>query len=148
MAKRTKSKNNRDTATKARRIIQRTNPAGLYPPNGYTHVVEATGGRTVYISGQVPMDAKGNVVGAGDFRAQVTQVFENLKTALAAASANFGDVVKTNYYVLDMSNIAVLREIRAKYLGSAVPASTLVEIKKLANDAFLVEIEVVAVCAK
>jgi len=57
-------------------------------------------------------------------------------------------VVKTNYYVLDMSNIAVLREIRAKYLGSAVPASTLVEIKKLANDAFLVEIEVVAVCAK
>jgi reactive intermediate/imine deaminase len=130
------------------RIIQRTNPAGLYPPNGYTHVVEATGGRTVYISGQVPMDAKGNVVGAGDFRAQATQVFENLKTALAAAKAGFGDVVKTNYYVLDMSNIAVLREVRAKYLAGAPPASTLVEVKKLANDAFLVEIEVVAVCAK
>lgn len=135
-------------AAKASRIIRRTNPAGLYLPNGYTHVVEATGGRTVYISGQVPMDAKGNVVGAGDFRAQVTQVFENLKTALAAAHAGFTDVVKSNYYVLDMSNIAVLREVRAKYWGSEAPASTLVEVKKLANDAFLVEIEVVAVCAK
>jgi len=142
------SKSKLSAKAKSNVTIKRTNPAGLYPPNGYTHVVEATGGRTVYISGQVPMDAKGNVVGAGDFRAQVTQVFENLKTALAAAGANFGDVVKTNYYVLDMSNIAVLREVRAKYLGSAAPASTLVEIKKLANDAFLVEIEVVAVCAK
>lgn len=142
ITRKTKTRTNADAA------IRRVNPAGLYPPNGYTHVVEATGGRTVYISGQVPMDAKGNVVGAGDFRAQVTQVFENLKAALAAAGAGFGDVVKTNYYVLDMSNIAVLREVRAKYLGAAPPASTLVEVKKLANDAFLVEIEVVAVCAK
>lgn len=142
ITRKTKTRTNADAA------IRRVNPAGLYPPNGYTHVVEATGGRTVYISGQVPMDAKGNVFGAGDFRAQVTQVFENLKAALAAAGAGFGDVVKTNYYVLDMSNIAVLREVRAKYLGAAPPASTLVEVKKLANDAFLVEIEVVAVCAK
>src|SRR5579863_10285527 len=74
---------NKKAAGKASAPIRRLNPAGLYPPNGYTHVVEATGGRTVYISGQVPMDANGNVVGAGDFRAQVTQVFENLKTALA-----------------------------------------------------------------
>lgn len=87
-------------------------------------------------------------VGAGDFRAQVTQVFENLQTALAAAKAGFGDVVKANYYVLDMSNIAVLREVRANYLSANPPASTLVEVKRLANDAFLVEIEVVAVCAK
>ena len=145
-----KSKATRGGAStaKASAMIRRANPAGLYPPNGYTHVVEATGGRTVYISGQVPMDAKGNVVGAGDFRAQATQVFENLKTALTAAGAGFGDVVKSNYYVLDMTNIGVLREVRAKYVGAAPPASTLVEVKRLANDAFLVEIEVVAVCAK
>lgn len=134
--------------TKDGTAIRRVNPAGLYPPNGYAHVVEATRARTVYISGQVPMDAKGNVVGAGDFRAQVTQVFENLKTALAAADATFGDVVKANYYVLDMSNIAVLREVRATYWGTAAPASTLVEVKKLANEAFLIEIEVIAVCAR
>jgi reactive intermediate/imine deaminase len=136
------------TVSKSSAAIRRVNPPGLYPPNGYTHVVEATGGRTLYISGQVPMDPKGNVVGSGNFRAQTTQVFENLKRALAAAGAGFGDVVKSNYYVLDMSNIGILREVRAQYVGAAPPASTLVEVKRLANDAFLVEIEVVAVCAK
>ena len=90
----------------------------------------------------------GNVVGVGDFRAQAVQVFENLQLALAAAGAGFGDVVKANYYVLDMSNITVLREVRRGYLGSASPASTLVEVRKLAREEFLVEIEMIAVCAK
>jgi enamine deaminase RidA (YjgF/YER057c/UK114 family) len=133
---------------KANKAIRRTNPAALYAPNGYTHVVEATGRRSIYLSGQTPVDRDGNVVGAGDFRAQAVQVFENLKIALAAAGAGFGDVVKANYYVLDMSNIAVLREVRRGYLGSAAPASTLVEVRKLAREEFLVEIEMVAVCAK
>jgi len=128
--------------------IRRVNPAALYPPNGYTHVVEATGRRTIYISGQVPSDKDGNVVGVGDFRAQVVQVFQNLKVALTAAGAGFGDVVKANYYVLDMSNITVLREVRRGHLGSAAPASTLVEVRRLAREDFLVEIEMIAVCAK
>ena len=128
--------------------IRRVNPAALYPPNGYTHVVEATGGRTIYISGQVPSDKNGNVVGVGEFRAQAVQVFENLKAALAAAEAGFGDVVKANYYVLDMSNITVLREVRSGYLGSAAPASTLVEVRRLAREEFLVEIEMIAVSAR
>jgi enamine deaminase RidA (YjgF/YER057c/UK114 family) len=128
--------------------IRRTNPPALYEPNGYTHVVEATGRRSIYLSGQTSVDKGGNVVGAGDFRAQAVQVFENLRVALAAAGAGFGDVVKANYYVLDMSNIAVLREVRRGYLGSAAPASTLVEVRKLAREEFLVEIEMIADCAK
>jgi enamine deaminase RidA (YjgF/YER057c/UK114 family) len=127
--------------------IRRTNPAALYAPNGYTHVVEATGGRSIYLSGQTPVDKQGNVIGLGDFRAQAVQVFENLKIALAAAGAGFGDVAKANYYVLDTANIAVLREVRRGYLGSAAPASTLVEVRKLAREEFLVEIEMIAVCA-
>jgi enamine deaminase RidA (YjgF/YER057c/UK114 family) len=133
---------------KSNRHICRTNPSVLYEPNGYTHVVEATGRRSIYLSGQTPVDKQGNVVGVGDFRAQAVQVFENLKLALAAAGAGFGDVVKANYYVLDMSNITVLREVRRGYLGSAAPASTLVEVRKLAREEFLVEIEMIAVCAK
>src|SRR5688572_987740 len=58
------------------------NPKMLAKPPGYTHVVEVTGGRTVYIAGQIALDSAGNVVGRGDFRAQTEQVFENLKTAL------------------------------------------------------------------
>jgi reactive intermediate/imine deaminase len=138
----------RSAKLESNRGVRRVNPPALYEPNGYSHVVEATGGRTVYVSGQVPMDAQGKVVGAGDFRAQVVQVFENLKAALAAARAGFGDVVKANYYVLDMTNIAILREVRRGYWGSAAPASTLVEVRRLARDEFLIEIEVVAVCAK
>jgi enamine deaminase RidA (YjgF/YER057c/UK114 family) len=133
---------------KSKTHIRRTNPAALYEPNGYTHVVEATGRRSIYLSGQTPVDKQGNVIGAGDFRAQAVQVFENLKLALAAAGARFSDVVKANYYVLDMSNITVLREVRRGYLGSSAPASTLVEVRRLANDGFLVEIEMIAICAK
>ena len=93
-------------------------------------------------------DIQGNVVGPGDFRTQAEQVFENLKAALAAASLGFDNVVKLNYYVLDMANASVLREVRAGYLGSASPASTLVEVKKLARDEFMLEVEAIAVSAK
>jgi enamine deaminase RidA (YjgF/YER057c/UK114 family) len=124
------------------------NPPTLNKPNGYTHVVIATGSRTIFIAGQTATDKNGNVIGKGDFRAQATQVFENLKSALAAAGASFSDVVKLNYYVLDMGNAPVLREVRNGYLGSAFPASTLVQVGKLAQDGFMLEIEAVAVTAK
>src|SRR5205823_14473822 len=74
--------------------IKRTNPPALSKPTGYTHVVEASGGKTVYISGQIALDKDGNVVGQGDMKAQAEQVFKNLQAALAAAGATFKDVVK------------------------------------------------------
>src|SRR5262245_49289188 len=65
-------------------------------PAGYSHVVEVRGGRTLYIAGQIAVDKDGNLVGRGDFRAQVKQVFENLKARLEEAGASFKDVVKLN----------------------------------------------------
>lgn len=130
-----------------RPMIQRTNPPGLSTPTGYSHVVSATGGRTIYVAGQVAFDAKGELVGKGDLRAQTAQVFANLETALKAAGAGFDDVVKTNYYMLDASQVQVVRDIRSKYFTKALPASTLVEVRRLANPDFLIEIEVVAVVA-
>ncbi len=121
------------------------NPATLAKPAGYTHVAEVKGGRTIYVSGQVPNDKDGNVVGAGDFAAQTVQVFENLKLALSAVGATFDNVVKANMYVTDMSKIQVLREIRLRYYGANAPVSTLVEIAKLARPEFMIEIEVIAV---
>lgn len=73
-------------------------------PNGYTQVVVSTGSRTIYIAGQTAVDSHGDVVGSGDFRAQAKQAFEDVKAALAAAGVGFNDVVKLNYYVLDMAN--------------------------------------------
>ena len=70
--------------------VRYLNPSILSVPTGYSHVVEVHSGRTIYIAGQVAFDQAGNVVGKGDFAAQTTQVFENLKLALAAAGALAG----------------------------------------------------------
>src|SRR5689334_8310167 len=89
-----------------------TNPPRLATPPGYTQVVAATGGRTIYIAGQVALDQHGNLVGAADLRAQTQQVFANLQAALAAAGATFAHVVKVTIFVLDSSQIATVREVR------------------------------------
>src|SRR5881397_705518 len=129
----------------SRTNVRYVNPPALSVPTGYSHVVEVHSGRTIYIAGQVALDKSGNVVGKGNFAAQTTQVFENLKLALAAAGATFDNVVKLNTYVTDMSQVQTLRDIRAKYYGKNAPASTLVEIGKLANPDLMIEIEAVAV---
>ena len=122
-----------------------SNPPGLAPPRGYTHVVDVPAGRMVYVAGQVAFDVKGNVVSPGDVRAQTEQVFRNLKTALEAAGATFADVVKLNWYVRDASQIAVYREVREQFLGDGPrPVSTLVEVKGLVRDDLLVEVEAIA----
>jgi enamine deaminase RidA (YjgF/YER057c/UK114 family) len=107
--------------------------------------VDVPAGRTLYISGQVPLDEKGNLVGPGDSRAQTEQVFRNLKTALESSGATFADVVKLTWYVKEMSQLAAYREVREQFLGSGPrPASTLVEVKGLFRDDVLVEVEAIA----
>ena len=133
------------TAQTPRPHIKRTNPPTLSKPTGYTHVVETVGAvKTVYISGQIAFDGDGNVVGAGDMKAQAEQVFKNLETALSAAGATFADVVKMNSYTTDMSKVADVREVRARYFGANAPASTFVEVKGLVRPELMLEIEVIA----
>lgn len=123
------------------------NPFPVVPP-GYTHVVAVSAGKTIYISGQVPVNDKGETVGAGDFRAQVVQVYENLKVALAAAGATFSDVVKMNTYVVNYqpADVVIIREVRKNYLSpTQPPASTLVGVQALVNPDFRIEIEAIAV---
>jgi len=125
--------------------VKRTNPPTLSTPTGYTHVVEVSGAvKTVYIAGQIALDKDGKVVGEGDMKAQAEQVFKNLEAALATAGAKFTDVVKMNTYVTDMDKAPAVREVRARYFGNATPASTLVQVVKLARPEFLLEIEVIA----
>jgi reactive intermediate/imine deaminase len=122
------------------------NPEGLSKPTGYTHVVEAHAGRTIYISGQVSLNSMGELVGAGDFEAQCLQVFENLKTALLAAGAGFNSVVKLTFFLTDMANMPVAREVRNRYLNAEhPPASSAVEVKGLVSKDWLIEVEAIAV---
>jgi reactive intermediate/imine deaminase len=129
--------------------IRFINPTTLAKPPGYTHVVEVKSGRTIYIAGQIALDSSGNIVGRGDFRAQTEQVFANLKAALESVGADFKDVIKMNTYVTDISQLAVLREVRDKYVNAEMPpASTLVEVRRLAREELLIEIEAVAILPK
>jgi enamine deaminase RidA (YjgF/YER057c/UK114 family) len=122
------------------------NPSTHAKPPGYTHVVEVTGpGRMVFVAGQLGMDRDGNFVGGGDFAAQATQVFENLKAALAAVGGGLEHVVKITNFITDLKHLPALREVRGRYLGGPhPPASTLVQISALARPGALIEIEAIA----
>jgi enamine deaminase RidA (YjgF/YER057c/UK114 family) len=125
--------------------VQFLSPAVLPAPAGFSQVAKVTGGQTIYLSGQVPLDAAGEVVGRGDFRAQAQQVFENIDSALAAAGAKFGQVVKLTMYVTDRSYLPTLREVRDQYVNTvAPPASTLVVVQGLVREEFLLEVEAIA----
>jgi reactive intermediate/imine deaminase len=121
-------------------------PPGLPMPNGYSHVVVAPAGRIVHVSGQVPLDADGELVGAGDVAAQTSQVFENLTTALEAAGASWANVVKLGIFLRDVGAIAAVRSVRDEYVDlERPPASTLVEVSSLFRDDVLVEVDAIAV---
>ena len=101
-----------------------------------------------YISGQVSANIKGEIVHKGDFRAQTTQVYENLKTALAAVGATFSDVVKLTTFVVntDAEKIGIVREIRSQfYTTPKPPASTYVGVQGLYDKDVMIEIEAVAI---
>ncbi|MCX7311985.1 MAG: RidA family protein [Alphaproteobacteria bacterium] len=125
------------------------NPDGIAKPAGYTHVVEMTGpGRTIYIAGQLGYDSAGKRAGEiGDFTAQATQCFENLKIALASVGAGFEHVVNLNNYLTNISHLPQFRDVRNKYITGAPPASTTIEISKLARPEALLEVEAIAVVA-
>ena len=124
-------------------------PEGLAPVTAYSHVVVATPGKIVFIAGQVALDKQGKLVGKDDLKAQATQVFENLKIALAAAGATFDDVVKINWYIKSYKPdvLPTLREVRSTYFNKNAPppASTLVGVTSLAQDDYLLEVEAIAV---
>ncbi len=119
-------------------------PDGLPPANGYSHAV-AFSGRMVVVSGQVPLDAQGRLVGPDDPEAQVRQVFDNLMAALAAAGAGMEHVVKLTVYLTDLADLAVFRSVRDEYISvEKPPASSLVRVAGLVSPAFRVEIDALA----
>jgi len=122
------------------------NPAGLVKPTGYTHLVVAPDGRTVYIAGQVAFDSTGKVVGDGDFTRQAEQVFRNLRRALESVGGSMGDLVKTTTFITDIGQLPALREVRMRHLAKTQPpANTLLVVSSLARPELLIEIEGVAV---
>ncbi|MEV5098893.1 RidA family protein [Streptomyces rochei] len=120
-------------------------PEGVAPAAQYTHVVLGTG-TFVAVSGQLALDEDGKVVGEGDAEAQARQVFENLRRCLAAAGANFDDVVKLTFFVTDMAHMSAIRAARAEHIpDDRLPAASAVQVAALVRPEFLMEIEALAV---
>jgi reactive intermediate/imine deaminase len=129
--------------------LDRVNPDGVAPPaaGGYSHAVRVPIGDAtlLFISGQLPLDASGVLVGAGDMAAQARQVFENLRTILEANGARFADVVRMGTFVTDLGDLATVRGIRREYLGSDPPASTLVQVRALVHPDAMIEVDLEAI---
>ena len=119
-------------------------PASMAPPAGPGSLaVEAHG--WVYVSGQVSVNEKREIVGRGDIAAQTEQVLKNLKACLEAAGAGLNDVVELVIYMKDMADYRpAVVDARLRYFGSHRPASTVVGVTSLANPDFLIEIKAVA----
>ena len=129
------------------------NPETMAKPTaGYSQVAEVGEGKIVYIAGQVALDKSGNLVGKDDFRAQVQQVFENLKAAVEASGGDLHSVIKLNYYCaasVDPAQLPVVREVRDKYVNTAnPPTSTFVVVQRLVRPEWLIEVDAVAVVKK
>lgn len=119
-------------------------PDGLPPTNGYSHAV-AFNGPLIVVSGQVPLDADGRLIGADDPEAQIRQVFANLGAALAAAGGRMDDVVKLTVFLTDLADLEAFRRVRNEYIAAETPpASSLVQVAALVNPAFRVEVEALA----
>lgn len=121
------------------------NPEGMWRSTGYSHIVETRATRTLYLSGQVPVDEEGNLVAANDMAGQAEKIFENIGKMLASVGATFEDIVKVTYYVADVSQMQAIRDIRDKYFPNKdrMPASTAIGITLL-RPGLLLEVEVTA----
>lgn len=131
--------------------VQFINPPSVAAPHGYSHaaVIDLGNSKMVILSGQVPMDQQGNLVGAGDLGRQAEQAFQNIRNIVTAAGGTMDNIVKLGFFITDMSKLQALREARDKFINTKnPPASTLVQVSKLYRDDVLVEIEATAIIPK
>ena len=121
-------------------------PETMPTSGGYAQLAIVSGGRIVFVAGQVALDRSGNLVGKDDFKVQIQQVFENLKFALEAAGGGLNNLIKLNSYFLDLSYLPEFREVRNRYVNvKSPPASTAIQVPRLFRPEFLIEVEAVAV---
>ncbi len=110
----------------------------------YSHAVASRRPKMIFIAGQLAGDKDGNVVGKGDMRAQMRQVGENIKAALALAGATLDDIVQTSTFVTDWDKFRECLDVRHEYIGKVLPTSTTVQVSGLAHPDYMIEISVIA----
>lgn len=128
--------------------VQMVNPTTVAPPKGYSQaaVVDLGTCKILILSGQVPLDMQGNLVGKDDLEKQAEQVFRNIKAIVTDAGGTMDDVVRLGFYLTDLTKLAAVRTIRDRYVNTKTPpASTLVQVAKLYRDDVMIEVEATAI---
>ena len=126
------------------------NPEELGQPLGlYKHMTRVKASEFLFIAGQLSVDRHGNIIGDGNFEAQMIQVFSNIRTALRSAGTDFDGVVKFTTYLKHAADIEEFMRVREKlfadfFPGGDCPPNTLLVVNRLVQDAFLVEVETTA----
>jgi len=129
-------------------LVEIVNPETLMPPVGFAHAAVANTSRTLYLAGQVAADKTGNIQHRNDLVGQFALTLQNMRTCVEAAGGRMNQIVKLNYYVLDVQDYLAKRKelgsVYREHFGRHFPAMTLVEVKGLYNDGALIEIDGVA----
>jgi 2-iminobutanoate/2-iminopropanoate deaminase len=112
------------------------------PVSHFTHAVQA--GELLFVSGIVPVDRNGELVGSDDVVAQTRSVFANMRAVLAAAGCTFADVVKVTVFLTDIADRPLVNPVRQDVFGEARPASTLVEVSSLVVPGARIEVDAIA----
>lgn len=131
--------------------VQLVNPSSVAVPKGYSQaaVIDLGSSTMVIMSGQVPLDKEGKLVGKDDINQQAQQVFRNIKNIVEEMGGTMNDIVKLTYLLTDLTQIQSIRSIRDQYINmQKPPASTLAQVSKLFRDDVLIEIEATAVIPK
>ena len=130
--------------------IKSLNPDSLgKAPAQYSHITRVKASEFLFIAGQVARDKAGNLVGSDDFESQCAQVFINIEAALKAAGAGWKNVVQFTTYIVRSQDIPKLRNFRAgefpkMFPDGVFPPNTLVVVDRLAEEAFLIEVQTIA----
>lgn len=126
--------------------MRQINPWTWQDARGFSQAWNVEGARAVlFISGQGPLSADGELVGQGDFEAQARQTFANLEAVLNQAGLSFDAVVKVGVYVTDIAQLPVYGRVKAEHIRGPQPASTAVEVARLALPGMMIEVEAIAV---
>ena len=125
----------------AKRVL---NPATVQAKGSYSPGWEVSGGRAVFVAGQIPWDEEGNTVCKGDVAGQTRQVFANIAAVLAEAGGSLDDVVKITVFAADIRYRDAINRVRTETFNEPYPASTQVAVASLVDPEWLVEIEAVA----
>lgn len=123
----------------AKQIVKATGVSAPSAPYSQALVVEAR--RTLHISGQVPVDQAGSLVGRGDAEAQTVKVFQNIRAICEAAGGSLDSLVFLRIYLTDMRFRQAVTKVRNEVLMPPYPAATMVQVDSLADENWLVEIE-------